>query len=277
MSQYTTIDFTLQVSRVPGKLRHDFRSASSPGHRERSNWHNGSGQYTRDIPLFGRSYFGLVFLRGGVTESAGSGSRDNYPSGTNFVSNGQRNATAEVRFDGSPISAPEQGEGGNSNVYYTPSVEVIQEFKVENNSFSAEYGNNGGTVINIMMRQGGNGFTAAAGISASAMHSMRTTSSATRRPAETTARSRPVRRHDQRADQKKQDLLPFRFRKAPRYRVESGGRNRSHRIAARAEIFLKPRPFDNDGNFAPVTIYNPRIVAEDGTRQPSPITRFRRT
>ena len=108
------------------------------------------------MPLYGRSYFGLVFLSGGITESAGSGMRDNYPSGTNFVSNGQRNSTAEVRFDGAPISAPEQGEGGNSNVYYTPSVEVIQEFKVENNSFSAEYGNNGGTVINIMMKQGGN-------------------------------------------------------------------------------------------------------------------------
>ena len=35
-------------------------------------------------------------------------------------------------------------------------MEVIQEFKVENNSFSAEYGNNGGTVVNIMMKQGGN-------------------------------------------------------------------------------------------------------------------------
>ena len=27
---------------------------------------------------------------------------------------------------------------------------------MENNSFSAEYGNNGGTVVNIMMKQGGN-------------------------------------------------------------------------------------------------------------------------
>ena len=105
-----------------------------------------SGNTTRDIPLYGRSYFRLVFLSGGVTESPGSGSRDSYPSGTNFVSNGQRNATAEVRLDGTPTTAPEQGEGGNTNVYYQPSVEVIQEFKVANNSFSAEFGNNGGTV-----------------------------------------------------------------------------------------------------------------------------------
>ncbi len=100
----------------------------------------------RDVPLYNRSMFGLVFLAGGVTETTGSGVTDNYPSGTNFVSNGQRNATAEVSLDGSPISAPEQGEGGNSNVYYQPSVEIVQEFKVQNNSFSAEFGNNGGTI-----------------------------------------------------------------------------------------------------------------------------------
>lgn len=117
-----------------------------------------SGASTRNIPLYGRSYFGLVFLAGGVTESAGSGIADNYPSGTNFISNGQRNASAEVRLDGALTSAPEQGEGANTNVYYQPSVEVIQEFKVENNSFSAEFGNNGGTVINVLMKQGGNRF-----------------------------------------------------------------------------------------------------------------------
>ena len=117
-----------------------------------------SGNTTREIPLYGRSYFPLVFLAGGVTESPGSGPADSYPSGTNFVSNGQRNATAEIRLDGTPTTAPEQGEGGNTNVYYQPSVEVIQEFKVSNNSFSAEYGNNGGTVLNVLMKQGGNQF-----------------------------------------------------------------------------------------------------------------------
>ncbi len=117
-----------------------------------------SGNSTRQIPLYGRSYFGLVFLAGGVTESPGSGIADSYPSGTNFISNGQRNATAEVRLDGALTSAPEQGEGANTNVYYQPSVEVIQEFKVENNSFSSEFGNNGGTVINVLMKQGGNKF-----------------------------------------------------------------------------------------------------------------------
>ena len=117
-----------------------------------------TNEYVRDIPLYNRSMFGLVFLAGGVTETTGAGVNDNYPSGTNFVSNGQRNATAEVSLDGSPLSAPEQGEGGNSNVYYQPSVEIVQEFKVQNNSFSAEFGNNGGTIVNMVLKQGGNAF-----------------------------------------------------------------------------------------------------------------------
>jgi hypothetical protein len=117
-----------------------------------------TNEYVRDIPLPDRSFFGLVFLSGGVTESAGSGTTDTYPTGTNFVSNGQRNSTAEIRLDGVLTTAPEQGEGATTNVYYQPSVEIVQEFKVENNSFSAEYGNNGGTVINIVSKEGGNKF-----------------------------------------------------------------------------------------------------------------------
>jgi Carboxypeptidase regulatory-like domain len=117
-----------------------------------------TNEYIQEIPLLGRDFFGLTFLAAGVTEVAGSGTQDNYPSGTNFTSNGQRNATAEIRLDGALISAPEQGEGGNSNVYYEPLIDGVQEFKVENNSFSAEFGNNGGTVVNMVLKSGTNAF-----------------------------------------------------------------------------------------------------------------------
>lgn len=117
-----------------------------------------TSEYVKEIPLLNRNFFGLVFLNAGVSETAGSGTADNYPAGTNFVSNGQRNATAELRMDGALISAPEEGEGGNSNVFYEPSVEAVQEFKVQNNAFSAEFGSNGGTVVNMALKSGTNGF-----------------------------------------------------------------------------------------------------------------------
>jgi hypothetical protein len=155
VDQQTSIDFALKP---PGVLATIEVTTSAPQLDTESAaiGTDITNEYVRDIPLYNRSIFGLAFLAGGVTETSGSGINDNYPSGTNFVSNGQRNATAQITLDGSPISAPEQGEGGNSNVYYQPSVEIVQEFKVQNNSFSAEFGNNGGTVVNIVLKQGTN-------------------------------------------------------------------------------------------------------------------------
>jgi hypothetical protein len=157
VSQQATRDFALS----PGKVSESVTVTEQAPLLDTGDASLGTdvtNEYVRDIPLINRSMFGLVFLAGGVTETTGSGTQDSYPSGTNFVSNGQRNATAEVRLDGALTSAPEQGEGGTTNVYYQPSVEIVQEFKVENNSFSAEYGNNGGTVVNMVLKQGGNEF-----------------------------------------------------------------------------------------------------------------------
>jgi len=157
VDQQTSMDFSLKP---PGVLATIEVTAATPQLDTESAaiGTDVTNEYVRDIPLYNRSLFGLAFLAGGVTETTGSGINDNYPTGTNFVSNGQRNATAQITLDGSPISAPEQGEGGNSNVYYQPSVEIVQEFKVQNNSFSAEYGNNGGTLVNIVLKQGTNQF-----------------------------------------------------------------------------------------------------------------------
>ena len=157
VDQQTTIDFELHPLGVITTI--EVTSAAPLLDTENASLGtNVTNEYVRDIPLYSRSMFGLVFLAGGVTETTGSGINDNYPTGTNFVSNGQRNATAQVTLDGSPLSAPEQGEGGNSNVYYQPSVEIVQEFKVQNNSFSAEFGNNGGTIVNMVLKQGSNAF-----------------------------------------------------------------------------------------------------------------------
>jgi hypothetical protein len=157
VSQQATLDFTLS----PGTVTTSVTVTEQAPLLDTGNASLGTdvtNEYVRDIPLINRSFFGLVFLAGGVTETAGQGTEDSYPQGTNFVSNGQRNSTAEIRVDGALTSAPEQGEGATTNVYWSPSVEIVQEFKVENNSFSAEFGNNGGTVVNIVLKEGGDKF-----------------------------------------------------------------------------------------------------------------------
>src|SRR5262245_42992846 len=157
VNQRATLDVTLN----PGTVLASVTVTTQPPLLDTANASLGTdvtNEYVRDIPLTNRSFFGLVFLAGGVTETAGQGTEDSYPTGTNFVSNGQRNSTAEVRVDGALTTAPEQGEGATTNVYYQPSVEIVQEFKVENNSFSSEFGSNGGTVVNIVLKEGGNKF-----------------------------------------------------------------------------------------------------------------------
>jgi len=115
-----------------------------------------TNEFVSRMPLADRQVINLVYLSAGVTEL--NNGDHGYPYGTNFSSNGQRYGSAEFRLDGTLATGPEQGEGATSNLSYVPSGEVIQEFKIQNNSFSAEYGSNGGTVVNVLMKSGTNKF-----------------------------------------------------------------------------------------------------------------------
>jgi hypothetical protein len=269
VSQHTSVDFTLQVAGLENSVT-VVEAAPMLETGDSALGTTVTGQYTRDMPLYGRSYFGLVFLAPGITESAGSGIRDNYPSGTNFVSNGQRNSTAEIRFDGAPVTAPEQGEGGNTNVYYTPSVEVIGEFKVENNSFSAEYGNNGGTVINIMMKQGGNQ------IHGSGWYfGQRDALDANDFFSNQAGIGKPPKTHDQYGGlisgpiKKNKIFYLFDFE---RQTDNTSGQTIATFPTAlqRAGNFSQTMTYDANGNLAPVVIYNPLTISKSGIRQPFP-------
>ncbi|MDP9162076.1 MAG: carboxypeptidase-like regulatory domain-containing protein, partial [Acidobacteriota bacterium] len=114
-----------------------------------------TNEFVNRMPLADRNVMSLVYLSAGVTQLNNAIS---YPVGTDFSSNGQRYASAEIRLDGNLATGPEPGEGATTNLSYVPSAEVIQEFKVQNNSFSAEYGSNGGTVVNVLMKSGTNKF-----------------------------------------------------------------------------------------------------------------------
>jgi hypothetical protein len=155
VGQQTDLDLTLEVGEISQKVE---VTAEAP----LLNTVSGAlgtevtGQYMINIPLEGRGYESLVFLAPGTTELANAGG---IPlGGTGFVSNGQRYATAEFRLDGGLLSNPEGGAGGTTNVQYKPVVEAIQEFKLQNNSFSAEFGNNDGTVVSLVMKSGTNEF-----------------------------------------------------------------------------------------------------------------------
>ena len=107
-----------------------------------------------DLPLEGRDVWHLVFLTPGVTEVDGGcmGCTAN-----NFISNGTRNATADILMDGVTTTNYEQNSGIREDTY-TPSVDAVEEFKVQETNFSSEYGFSGATIINMVTRSGTNGF-----------------------------------------------------------------------------------------------------------------------
>ncbi len=97
-------------------------------------------------PNLGRSPLSMVSVAPGITGATG---------GVAFISNGVRNNASEVLMDGAALTGIEQN-GGITDVKYQPTVDVIEEFKVQTNFFSAEYGNTGGTIINIVSKSGTN-------------------------------------------------------------------------------------------------------------------------
>lgn len=109
-----------------------------------------------NLPLISRQVFDLAYLSPGVSQppgqtygSAGGGI------GNNFVSNGGRNAQADILIDGISSTTYEQNTGFVTPLY-TPSVEAVQEFRIQQSNFSAEIGFSSGTVVNLVTRSGTN-------------------------------------------------------------------------------------------------------------------------
>jgi outer membrane receptor protein involved in Fe transport len=105
-----------------------------------------------ELPLFsssGRNIFNLIPLAAGVSEQIGADVGNN----NSLRINGDRPRDQDYMLDGVTITDP--FFGGQS---LSPSPESIQEFKVETNSMSAEYGKSGGGIVFAVTRSGTNRF-----------------------------------------------------------------------------------------------------------------------
>ena len=106
-----------------------------------------------NLPLNGRNYADLALLSPGVRRSAISESRD-----ASFNVNGLRSAVNSFMLDGVDNNSYGTSNQGFSNQVVQVSPDAVEEFKVQTNNFSAEYGRTGGAVINASMRSGTNAF-----------------------------------------------------------------------------------------------------------------------
>ncbi len=111
------------------------------------------------LPLNGRSYANLALLAPGVRESntnssIGGGGRE-----AAFNVNGLRATVNNFLLDGVDNNAYGTSNQSFSSQVVQVSPDAIAEFKVQTNSYSAEFGRAGGAVINASYRTGGNRFT----------------------------------------------------------------------------------------------------------------------
>ncbi len=113
-------------------------------------------KFINDLPLTSRSVFNLALIAPGVTQAAG-GSFGLNAGSVNFISNGGRNSEADIVMDG-VSQTNQENNSGITTALYTPPVDAVQEFNVQQNTYSADIGFGGNTVINVVTKSGSNQF-----------------------------------------------------------------------------------------------------------------------
>ena len=110
--------------------------------------------FVNDLPLIGRYVLDLAYLTPGITRPVGTG-YGVAEQGNNFVANGGRSSSNDVLIDGVTVNLFGQ-HGGITSTIDIPSVDAVQEFKVQSN-FSADVtGFSGATTVNMVIRSGTN-------------------------------------------------------------------------------------------------------------------------
>lgn len=112
-----------------------------------------------ELPVVNRNFASLLVLTPGVQfgtrmgMNALSSAGSFWPGATQVSANGQRDANQRVTLDGVIASEPLV-----NTVYLNPSIDAIEEVKVQTGSYSAEYGMNNGAIVQIALKSGTNAF-----------------------------------------------------------------------------------------------------------------------
>ncbi len=103
-----------------------------------------------DLPLNGRNFIQLATLGAGALPSNRTAERDN------FVANGARPIQNSYLLDGVENKNRILGFDQSGAQIIQPVLDAIQEFKVQTSTFSAEFGQAAGGVVNVSMKTGTN-------------------------------------------------------------------------------------------------------------------------
>ena len=120
-----------------------------------------SEKQVTELPLNGRNYAQLALMVPGVSPVTQAGAGGAFAtrgtglnSGVDMSVNGNQSNSNLWTVDG----VNNMDVGSNRTLLVFPSVDSIQEFRVERNSFSAEFGQAQGAVVNLITKGGSNDF-----------------------------------------------------------------------------------------------------------------------
>ncbi|HEX2662458.1 MAG TPA: TonB-dependent receptor [Candidatus Acidoferrum sp.] len=111
---------------------------------------------TQEIPLNGRHFVDLSLLTPGTVTPPQNGFLTAPLRGQGsfaFVTAGQREDTINYLVNGVNLSDMVQNQ-----ITFQPSINTVAEFRVDNSTYTAEYGRNSGSIVNIATRSGTNDF-----------------------------------------------------------------------------------------------------------------------
>src|SRR5579871_6427158 len=106
----------------------------------------------QEIPLNGRHFVDLTLLTPGTVTPPANGFLTAPLRGQGsfaFNSAGAREDSINFMVNGINLSDPNQNQ-----ITFQPTINTVEEFKVDNSTFSAEYGRNSGSIVNIATRPG---------------------------------------------------------------------------------------------------------------------------
>ncbi len=98
-----------------------------------------------DLPLNGRNILDLARLQPGVSDGANPG---NSSAGTVSIAGGRTDSVTYLLDGGNNSSLL------NNGVVFNPNPDAVEEFRILENNYSAEYGRNGGGVITVVSKSG---------------------------------------------------------------------------------------------------------------------------
>ena len=192
-----------------------------------------------DLPLNGRDYNQLALLSPGVLPGTPRLASVNFKGVLNV--NGNRTFNNVFLLDGVDNISYSNSFRGENVQLVQPSIEALQEFKIQTNAYSAEYGRSSGAVVNATIKSGTNT------VSGSVYEFLRNDSARCQQLlleraecAQAEARAQPVRRGGRRPARPQPDVLVRRLRGAAR-----SGRRAAR--AAGADGGGKGRPFQQRG------------------------------